>query len=238
MVSLQKIFNPKKINHVKINSEDFKKEDITVRYLRIIARPFVDIIEPITFLTPNRLTWIGMLFTFLAGYIIAIAGDNNLILFSAGFVGWVGLLFDVIDGEIARRRGMCTKNGAWLDSSLEQLKGVPFLVGIAFNISDANGMFTLVIGDFSLTQNVWFVLFILYACLSFISIGASRSTFIYEEQRLVSHGHAYVAWLILIFNVLELYLVLHTMAALFGVIYILAGKTFSTQYVPNPDNKT
>jgi hypothetical protein len=197
--------------------------------LRKIAKPFVDIIEPIEILTPNRLTWTGMAFVIFGGYLIAIAGDNNFILFLAGLSFWISLLFDVFDGEIARRRGISTKNGEWLDSTLEHGKGIPFLIGIALNIANSNGMFNITISNFIFTLNVWFVLFILYASISFITIGASRSTAIFDEQRIVSHGHVYFGWAILTLNILEIYLILHTIGAVFVVLYTLVDRTFFLQ---------
>ncbi|MHA1166434.1 MAG: CDP-alcohol phosphatidyltransferase family protein [Candidatus Hodarchaeales archaeon] len=233
-MSLQRLFARGKTNYEKGEEEAFKKEDITVRSMRKIANPLVSLVEPYSFITPNRLTWVGFALFPIAAFVLVISEDNLLLRFFAGFLCWIGYILDAMDGELARRRNIATKRGAWLDGALEELKGFPLFLAIGLVISDANGYFTVTIGSFSEQFDVWFVLFFLYGCLSFLSLGALHASMILDEPRAVSFGHLYFIWTLFILDVfisglLELYLLLHTVGAFLALLYTLFEKTFLPQ---------
>jgi CDP-diacylglycerol--glycerol-3-phosphate 3-phosphatidyltransferase len=76
-------------------------------------------------LNPNALTVVGTLISVAAGAAFAV-----------GWFGWgaigilAGGLFDLIDGMVARHRGIATPFGAFLDSTLDRLADMAILLGV------------------------------------------------------------------------------------------------------------
>ena len=74
---------------------------------------------------PNILTLIGLLINVYA-----------TILFARGLFFWAGLviifagLFDIVDGEVARRTGRATKFGAFFDSVIDRYSDMVLLLGL------------------------------------------------------------------------------------------------------------
>jgi CDP-diacylglycerol--glycerol-3-phosphate 3-phosphatidyltransferase len=92
-------------------------------YLRIVA-PIADLMVRRR-VNPNMLTTLGTLFALVAGGIFA-AGHISI----AGWVLGLTAVFDVIDGEVARRSGRSTVFGAFYDSSLDRISDGVVLGGI------------------------------------------------------------------------------------------------------------
>jgi CDP-diacylglycerol--glycerol-3-phosphate 3-phosphatidyltransferase len=78
-----------------------------------------------TKVTPNALTWLGLLLSLAAGVLIALKQP-----FVAGFVVLFAGLFDMLDGALARLTDRTTKFGAILDSTLDRLGEVAVLLGL------------------------------------------------------------------------------------------------------------
>jgi phosphatidylglycerophosphate synthase len=236
-MSLQRIFARGKSNKDKQEEDDYKKEDITLRLYRSIATPIVNIIYPINVITPNRLTWLGFFIALISGGILFIAGTNIFLLFMVGLGYWFSALLDCVDGQLARMRGISSKNGAWLDSILEEGKGIPFFFALAFHVQDANGFFALKLGTIDiLTLNIWFVLCVMFSASFWLSLMALWGNVILDEPRIVSFGNIYIAWVFLIFNQLEWFLILYTVGAILALVYTLFEKTFIAPVVPLESN--
>ncbi|MFW9991185.1 MAG: CDP-alcohol phosphatidyltransferase family protein [Candidatus Odinarchaeota archaeon] len=206
-----------------------KREDITVRSLRRLSEPLVDLVLPFSFITPNRVTWIGFFVFLLGTAILALAGDNVALLFTTGLMFWLSAVIDCMDGQLARKRGTSSKRGEWLDRALDNFKGVLFLLALGINISDSAGMFTLQLGSFSMQANTWFVIFIVTGGMSFLIDSTLHSKMIFNETQFSSFGNFYITWAFLILNLLELYLVVFTIITVIGVFYTLFEKTFLPQ---------
>ena len=78
-----------------------------------------------TGVTPNALTWFGLLLSLGAAVLIALKQP-----FAAGFVVLFAGLFDMLDGALARFTDKITRFGAILDSTLDRLGEVVVLLGI------------------------------------------------------------------------------------------------------------
>jgi len=76
-------------------------------------------------ITPNTLTWLGLLVAVGAAVLISMGHP-----FAAGFVVLIGGLFDMLDGALARVTNRTTRFGAVLDSTLDRLTEAVVLIGI------------------------------------------------------------------------------------------------------------
>jgi len=89
---------------------------ITQPVVRLLAR---------TGITPNTVTWLGLLIAIGAGVLVGIGHP-----FVAGFVVLVGGFFDIIDGALARSTDRITRFGAILDSTLDRAGEAVVLLGL------------------------------------------------------------------------------------------------------------
>jgi CDP-diacylglycerol--glycerol-3-phosphate 3-phosphatidyltransferase len=78
-----------------------------------------------TGVSPNTLTWFGLLISAGAAVLIALKQP-----FIAGFVVIIGGLFDMLDGALARLTGKSTRFGAILDSTMDRLGETVILLGL------------------------------------------------------------------------------------------------------------
>ncbi len=234
-MSLQKLLARGQSFNEKDSSQDYKKEDITIRFYRALARPVVARLEPYTFITPNRLTWFGFLFVILGAGLLVVAEDNILLLFLIGFFYWFAAYVDSLDGMLARLRNSTSKNGEWLDSVLEEGKGYLFFLAMGLHIQDAAGQFTLTFGSWEFGPlNVWLMLFIMYGAERWVALMAVWGNYILDEPRVVSFGNVYIFWIILILypillptlNIFSWTIVIYTFGALFATSWTLFEKTF------------
>jgi CDP-diacylglycerol--glycerol-3-phosphate 3-phosphatidyltransferase len=88
------------------------------------SRPLVRLLAK-TGITPNALTWFGLLLSFGAAALIALEQP-----FIAGFVVLISGLFDMLDGALARFIDKSTKFGGILDSILDRLGEAAILLGL------------------------------------------------------------------------------------------------------------
>ena len=226
-MSLQKLFARGKTNTEKSGDDEYKKEDFILRFSRRIASPIANLIYPLNAITPNQVTWLGFIIVLIAAYILFIAENNVFLLFLVGFCFWISAILDCVDGQLARMRGKSSKIGSWFDTVLEDGKAFPLFLALGFHIQDANGFFTLHLGSTSIiTLNVWFTLFVAYALVGWLSMMAIRGNMLLNEPEGVSHGHVYIFWIILIFNLLDWFLAVYVFLVLFAVLYTLFEKTF------------
>ena len=85
---------------------------------------------------PNILTLIGLLINIFA-----------MILFANGIFFWAGLvivfagIFDIVDGEVARRTGRVTKFGAFFDSVIDRYSDMLLLLGLVIWYARINRIF-------------------------------------------------------------------------------------------------
>ena len=104
---------------------------------REFSNRFIDL--PVKFLikhniTPNRISFIGLLFTSVASLLLAIYG-----LYFSLWLSWIiptilGIAgaMDLFDGEVARRTESETQSGAFLDSNLDRLSDAIFILGLIY----------------------------------------------------------------------------------------------------------
>ena len=87
-------------------------------------------------INPNVLTHIGLLINIFA-----------MILFAKGIFLWAGLvilfagIFDIVDGEVARRTGRVTKFGAFFDSVIDRYSDLLLLLGLIIWYAKINRIF-------------------------------------------------------------------------------------------------
>lgn len=99
------------------------------------AGPFVTAAERAG-LSADALTLLGLVLSIAAG-VAAARGAFGL----AGVLLLWGGLCDMLDGEVARRRGASTKAGAFLDSNLDRLAEAALFFGLAAGFPDRRGLF-------------------------------------------------------------------------------------------------
>ena len=86
--------------------------------------PMVQLLKK-TPITPNALTWIGLLIAIGAGVLVATEH-----LFAAGWVVAFSGIFDLLDGALARATNRTTRFGAVLDSTLDRIGEAVVCVGL------------------------------------------------------------------------------------------------------------
>ncbi|MHA1941533.1 MAG: CDP-alcohol phosphatidyltransferase family protein [Candidatus Hodarchaeales archaeon] len=226
-MSLQRIFARGKAFEEKESDQDYKKEDITVRFYRSLARPVVSRLDQFKIITPNRLTWFGFFWVILGAGILILAEDNIFLLLSVGLCYWISGYVDTLDGMLARLRNSSSKNGEWLDTVLEEGKGLFFFFALGLHIQDNNGnfmvnLFQIELGPF----NVWMVIFVMYGVERWIALMAVWGNVILDEPRVVSFGNIYIVGIFLLLNQLELFLFLFTVGVILAATWTLIEKTF------------
>ncbi|HLT24432.1 MAG TPA: CDP-alcohol phosphatidyltransferase family protein, partial [Ignavibacteria bacterium] len=87
--------------------------------------------------TPNVITSIGLILNFGVAAIFIIGAETG-IRSDLSVVGWAGLLilvaglFDMIDGQVARRGKMSSKYGALFDSVMDRYSELIMFLGICY----------------------------------------------------------------------------------------------------------
>ena len=96
-----------------------------------LKKGFLRVVEPaISILarnnvSPNTITTVGTLLTIAAAVVYATGH-----IMSAGWLMSVTAVFDVIDGQVARRTGRCTVFGAFYDSTLDRVADGALMAGL------------------------------------------------------------------------------------------------------------
>jgi len=103
---------------------------------RRILNKFVDL--PVTLLikcgmTPNMLSYFGFMCSIIVAFLLSMGGLHfpfSIAWILPFIMFWAGA-FDVFDGEVARRTGVNSKTGAFLDSNLDRLSDAAIILGLA-----------------------------------------------------------------------------------------------------------
>ena len=84
-------------------------------------------------ITPNQISYLGFLSSFIAAFFLAIGTIHNIYLawLSPTFFIISGIL-DVLDGSVARKNGLDSKSGAFLDSNLDRLSDALIILGLIY----------------------------------------------------------------------------------------------------------
>ena len=96
-----------------------------------VKKGFLRVVDPaVGFLarhnvSPNAITTVGTLLTIAAGVVYATGH-----IMSAGWLMSVTAVFDVIDGQVARRTGKSTVFGAFYDSTLDRVADGALMAGL------------------------------------------------------------------------------------------------------------
>ena len=94
-------------------------------YLDRLSRPFLG-------WSPDRLSWLAFALCLAAAGLAALTRFTTALLFlPVALLIFFGGLFDVLDGEVARRTGRASRRGDLLDHVLDRYADVAILVGIA-----------------------------------------------------------------------------------------------------------
>jgi CDP-diacylglycerol--glycerol-3-phosphate 3-phosphatidyltransferase len=91
-------------------------------------------------LTPNALTWMGLLIAIGAGVLTGTAH-----LFAAGWVVAFSGVFDLLDGALARATNRTTRFGAVLDSTLDRVAEAFVSLGLLIYYLNQNSLIGLII---------------------------------------------------------------------------------------------
>ncbi len=75
--------------------------------------------------SPNTITTVGTVCTIIAGIVY---GTGHIM--TAGWLMGLTAVFDVLDGEVARRSGRCTVFGAFYDSTLDRVADGALMAGL------------------------------------------------------------------------------------------------------------
>lgn len=100
-------------------------------------------------INPNALTVVGTAVSVGAGAA-----------FATGFFGWgaigilVGGIFDLVDGVIARKHGIATAFGAFLDSTLDRLADMAILLGVMVYYAGQGDAGTVLLGGIASIASV------------------------------------------------------------------------------------
>lgn len=77
--------------------------------------------------SPDHLTFLGLCLSLLAALLL-----GKGFFFAAGFVLLLAGLFDILDGDVARERGIVSQFGAFLDSTLDRVSEGALYIGLAY----------------------------------------------------------------------------------------------------------
>src|SRR5499427_11046975 len=98
---------------------------------------------------PNVLTLIGLFINIFA-----------MVLFAKGMFTWAGLvvlfagIFDMVDGEVARRTGRVTKFGAFFDSVIDRYSDMVLLLGLVVWYAKMDKLFYMGLAVFALIGSI------------------------------------------------------------------------------------
>jgi phosphatidylglycerophosphate synthase len=101
----------------------------------------------LTKISPNALTFIGLLINVIAAVLFGFASaDNQQRMFLyAGLVIIGAGIFDMVDGRVARATGQVTQFGAFFDSVIDRYSDVALFFGLLVYYARANRFFYLVL---------------------------------------------------------------------------------------------
>jgi CDP-diacylglycerol--glycerol-3-phosphate 3-phosphatidyltransferase len=113
--------------------------DIARKYSRILLEPIARFISQ-TGLSPNVITIIG--FVLMIGVAIVLAQGY---FFLGCWLIIAAVLFDAVDGTLARMMGRTSRFGAFLDSTLDRFSEAVIFLGIFIHLSGENEKVALIL---------------------------------------------------------------------------------------------
>ena len=110
----------------------------------------------LTRISPNALTFIGLLINVLAGILFGYAhADNQRRMFLyAGLVIIAAGIFDMVDGRVARATNQVTQFGGFFDSVIDRYSDVALFFGLLVYYARANRFFYVVMVAFVMVSSV------------------------------------------------------------------------------------
>jgi CDP-diacylglycerol---glycerol-3-phosphate 3-phosphatidyltransferase len=101
----------------------------------------------LTRISPNVLTFIGLVINTIAGILFGYANaqNHNRMFMYAGLVIIGAGIFDMVDGRVARATGQVTTFGAFFDSVIDRYSDVALFFGLLVYYARANRFFYLVL---------------------------------------------------------------------------------------------
>lgn len=103
-------------------------------YMRSISLRITRVLAPVTFVTPNGLTYLMMLTGILAGAALLVPGLAGAVL--GAVLIQLYLLLDCVDGEVARWRRQTSLTGVYLDRVGHYMSEAALLTGLGLRASD------------------------------------------------------------------------------------------------------
>ena len=141
-------------------------------------------------LNPDLLTVIGAIGSmaaaaaFAAGWLVG----GGILMLASGF-------FDLVDGVVARHRGISTRFGAFLDSTLDRLADVAVLVGLSIYFARIGEPGSVLLTGSALTVTV---LVSYSAAIAKLSVPAGINVGLFERGERVGLLAAGALWILLI----------------------------------------
>jgi CDP-diacylglycerol--glycerol-3-phosphate 3-phosphatidyltransferase len=101
----------------------------------------------LTRISPNMLTFIGLLISSFAAFLFGYATAENQarMFFYAGLVIILAGIFDMVDGRVARATGQVTQFGAFFDSVLDRYSDLAIFFGLLVYYARASRLFYVVL---------------------------------------------------------------------------------------------
>lgn len=118
-------------------------DGIYSRFNRRLCRPIVCFLSK-TPVTPNAVTWMGLVFALLAGF--AYAQGYWLAYVLGAIFFFISVLFDEIDGMLARVTFRDSPFGCWMESFVDSAGYVILYTGITIGLFRQSGYFWLMMG--------------------------------------------------------------------------------------------
>ncbi len=103
-------------------------------YMRSISLRITRVLAPVTFITPNGLTYLMMFTGILAGAALLVPGLAGAVL--GAVLIQLYLLLDCVDGEVARWRRQTSLTGVYLDRVGHYMSEAALLTGLGLRASD------------------------------------------------------------------------------------------------------
>src|SRR5208337_655387 len=110
----------------------------------------------LTRISPNALTFIGLLINLIAGILFGYAhAENQRRMFLVAALVIIGAgIFDMVDGRVARATNQVTRFGAFFDSVLDRYSDLFLLMGLLVYYSNINRNFYVVLTAVVMTTSV------------------------------------------------------------------------------------
>src|SRR5438270_4857957 len=110
----------------------------------------------LTKISPNALTFIGLLINVVAAALFGMASPDNQqrMFLYAGLVIIGAGIFDMVDGRVARATNQVTTFGAFFDSVIDRYSDVALFLGLLVYYARANRFFYVVLVGVVMTASV------------------------------------------------------------------------------------